>query len=112
MKRILPIFVILLLSSTYGTAQTTLDGRKVKRITFNQEQVSIEYADGTTDEGVKNVNVKRNPVVTDIVAAKPAQSMSSRQYYTIDGRPLQRAPREKGVYIVRDKKGAKKTIKK
>ena len=49
---------------------------------------------------------------TGIKAAKTTGSMSGRQWYTIDGRTLPEEPREKGVYLVKDKRGMKKTIKK
>jgi hypothetical protein len=38
-------------------AQTTPDGKKVKRVTFDREQVNIVYVDGKTDENVQTAVV-------------------------------------------------------
>jgi len=47
------------------------------------------------------------------VAVKKKESQqTTRQWYTLDGRLLQGEPQQKGVYIVRDKNGKKKTVKK
>ncbi len=111
-KKILPALVLLLSLSLGAMAQETSDGRKVKRITFDREQVNIEYADGTADTGVDVATIKRDDALTAIQTAKSEGSQSARQWYTIDGRALQSAPQRKGVYIERKKNGVRKTIKK
>ena len=108
------LILAFLFSSTLGAvAQETADGRKVKRITFDREQVNIEYADGTKDQKVNATTVKRENTTTGIVAVKPKEGrQQAHQWYTLDGRALKSEPQQKGVYIVKDKNGKKKTIKK
>lgn len=111
-KKTFSILAFLLTFTLVAEAQQTADGRKVKRITFDREQVNIEYADGTQQQGVSTTTIRREESTTGLAAAKPTASRSARQWYTIDGRSVQHEPRQKGVYIVRDEKGIKKTIKK
>lgn len=104
--------VILLLTFTLGAAsQQTADGRIVKRITFDREQVNIEYADGTKDLGVSETLIIRGSEITGIAAHKVEQGQSDRRWYTTDGRALQGEPQQKGIYIVRSKNSTKITIK-
>ena len=111
--KVFPILAFLFAFTLGVSAQQTADGRKVKRITFDPEQVNIEYADGTKDQKVSAATVKRENTITGIVAVKKKESQqTTRQWYTLDGRLLQGEPQQKGVYIVRDKNGKKKTVKK
>lgn len=107
------LILTLLLTSVLGaTAQETADGRKVKRITFDREQVNIEYADGTKEQKVNATTVKRENSTTGIVTVKRKESQSASRWYTLDGRALKGEPQQKGVYIVKDKDGKKRTVKK
>ncbi len=111
--KVIPILAFLLSFTLGASAQQIGDGRKVKRITFDREQVNIEYADGTKDQKVSAATVKRENTITGIVAVKKKESrQTTRQWYTLDGRLLQGEPQQKGVYIVRDKNGKRKAIKK
>lgn len=96
----------------WAMAQTDTEGRKVKRITFNQEQVNIEYADGTTDLVVDKAIIFSDNQVTGVKAVTQAAQGTQRRWYTTDGRTMQGEPRQKGVYIVREQNGMKITIKK
>lgn len=111
-KKIAPIISLLLAFSLGAEAQKTTDGRIVKRITFDREQVNIEYADSTYDYGVDAAIIKHDKATTGITAVKPQGIRPANHWYTIDGRSLQSEPQQKGVYIVRSKRGIKKTIKK
>lgn len=106
------ILALLCIAAQGAMAQTNTDGRKVKRITFNQEQVNIEYADGTKDLAVNNVKIISEKQAAGVKAVTPAVQGTKRRWYTIDGQAMQREPRQKGIYIVRGKNGMKKTIKK
>lgn len=110
-KKTISAIAIMLAFTLGAEAQQTVEGRKVKRITFDREQVNIEYADGTQAKGVSNATIKRTGT-TGIATAKSAGKQATRQWFAIDGRNVQREPRQKGVYIVKDEKGIKKTIKK
>lgn len=111
-KRLNLVFAFLFAILLGAEAHQSSGGRKVKRITFDREQVSIVYTDGTQEDVASATTVKREDTATGIKAAKTTGSMSGRQWYTIDGRTLPEEPREKGVYLVKDKRGMKKTIKK
>ena len=110
--KVLSILALLLTVTLGAMAQTDSEGRKVKRITFNQEQVNIEYADGTTGLAVDEIEITSEKQTTGVKAVTPAVQGTQRRWYTTDGRSLQSEPRQKGVYIVREQKGMKKTIKK
>lgn len=102
-----------MLTVTLGAmAQTNTDSRKVKRITFDKEQVNVEYTDGTAKLAVKGLKVTSDKLVTGVKTVTPAVQGAQRRWYTIDGRTMQREPRQKGVYIVKEQNGMKKTIKK
>ncbi len=110
--KFLSVLALCMAMALGATAQTTTDGRKVKRITFDCETVNIEYADGTTEEGVEEATVKKGGETTSVKTVKTATAKAQRRWYTTDGRALPGEPREKGVYIVVEKNGVKKTIKK
>lgn len=111
-KKVLSFAALLLFLATGASAQQTADGRKVKRITFDREQVNIEYADGTKDLGVSETVIIRESEITGVAAMKADQDQSALRWYTTDGRALQGEPRHGGVYIVKGKNGTKITIKK
>ena len=105
--------IALLLTVSMGVmAQTSSDGRKVKRITFDQEQVNVEYVDGTTELATGDVNILKDDETTDVKNVKTTKPNAKRRWYTTDGRALKGEPREKGVYIVIEENGMKKTIRK
>ena len=112
MKKILLLVAAAMMTAVSVNAQTASDGRKVKRITFDQEQVNIEYVDGTTELATGEVNIIKDNETTDVKTVKSAKLNAKRRWYTADGRALQGEPREKGVYIVIEENGTKKTIKK
>ena len=99
---------------TSASAQSTPEGRIVKRITFDQEQVNVEYADGTADKGVTEVTVLNDNLITGIKSLdqQKQQPQQLRRWFATDGRALQSEPRQKGIYIVREQNNVKKTIKK
>lgn len=112
MKKLFTLLALMTLAIPTSWAQTDLHGRKVKRITFDREQVTIDYADGTTTYGVPTTTIFSDKHTTGVKSVKPEGQASQRTWYTIDGRTLQGEPRQKGVYVVREKNGVKKTIKK
>lgn len=112
MRKVLPIILLLLSQSLAGMAQSDKEGRKVRRITFNQEKVNIEYADGTSRQNVEAITINGNNQSTGIGDIPTEKEKTPRRVYTIDGRVLKGEPRQKGIYIVRENKGTKKTLKK
>ena len=110
----LSILALMLFLSSAAWAQSQTDARKVKRITFDREQVNIEYADGSKDIDVSEASVKResDEEATAIAATKASQSQAKRQWLKADGRVLRQEPQQKGVYLVRENNGVKKIIKK
>lgn len=87
------------------------NGKQVKRITFDRENVSVIYSDETSEENVTDFKVRRN-VTTGISTAKGVQdSKGAARWYTVDGRRLQAQPKEKGVYIKREGQRVRKIKK-
>jgi hypothetical protein len=111
-KKQLTFLTLLLSAALTVQAQTDKEGRKVKRITFDQEQVKIEYVDGTSRTDVKEMTVNGDKSSSGICVVTPAKGNAQRSWYTTYGRTMQGEPRQKGVYIVREQTGVKKTIKK
>lgn len=86
------------------------NGLEVKRITFDREDVSIIYADGTEDNNVETAIIRPEETPTGIKGV--AKTAQTNGWYTVDGRRLQNAPKDKGVYVVKKGDKVRKTIKK
>ena len=88
------------------------NGKQVKRITFDRENVSVTYLDGTKDENVKDFVVRRD-ITTGIRTVKDKQDSNgaAARWYTVDGRRLQAQPSGKGVYIKREGQRVRKVKK-
>ncbi len=92
-------------------AQNVSNGKVVKRITFDREKVNIIYSDDTQISDVNDVTISnRAGGTTGIDKTKTAKS--ANEWYTVDGRRLQNAPKAKGVYVVKEGDKVRKTIKK
>lgn len=123
MKRKTALLVVLLTVATSLSAQTADNGKKVKRITFDRENISVVYADGTKDKNVQSAVVYGSGTATGI-ATTPATGKGQvvkREVYDLQGRQVkavkgQRSTadgqRTKGVYIVREGEKTRKIIKK
>ena len=80
-------------------------------ITFDREKVDIIYSDDTQISDVNDVTISnRAGGTTGINKTKTANS--ANEWYTVDGRRLQNAPKAKGVYVVKEGDKVRKTIKK
>lgn len=92
------------------------NGKAVKRITFDREQVNIVYADGQVLEGVDEALIVKEIFPTsidDVKTTTPAPTAAVRQVYDLQGRlmsGLHELPQ--GVYIVREGEKVYKWIKK
>ncbi len=106
------------LSASAQSVAVTESGKTVKRITFDRENVTLVYQDGTKDDnvsqttihreaatGIRNVNLNDNDNVNDNVNVN---ANVNSQYYTLDGRRLQSVPNGNGVYIKKEGKRVKK----
>lgn len=106
--------VLLVVGVLSMQAQTADGGKKVKRITFNREQVSITYDDGTQEDAVRQTVIRRNATVTGIKGMQQQRQQGEQRCYSIDGRTVQSAPKalKKGVYVVKEGDKVRKIIKK
>ena len=130
MKRKTALLVVLLTVATSLSAQTADNGKKVKRITFDREDISVVYADGTKDKNVQSAVVYGSGTATGI-ATTPSTGKGQvvkREVYDLQGRQVKAAngqrstaigqrsmadgQRTKGVYIVREGEKTRKIIKK
>ena len=96
------------LSASAQSVAVTESGKTVKRITFDRENVTLVYQDGTKDDNVSQTTIHRE-AATGIhnVNLNPNANVNS-QYYTLDGRRLQSVPNGNGVYIKKEGKRVKK----
>jgi len=94
-------------------AQTaTKDGKKVKSITFDKEEVVINYADGSQETLAGDATVTSS-IPTGIKNTKTNQGSQNSNWYMLDGRRMQSEPQnKKGVYVVKQGNKVRKTIKK
>jgi hypothetical protein len=124
MKKRMMIIALLCIGVQGAWAQAVADnGKSVKRITFDRENICVVYADGTKDENVQSAVVYGSGTATGI-ATKPATGKGQvvkrevydpqcRQVKTVKGqRSTADGQRTKGVYIVREGEKTRKIIKK
>ena len=114
-KKVTWMFAAVLLCGTMTVsaqkAEFTQNGKQVKRIAFAREKVNIIYSDDTQILDVNDVTISnRAGGTTGINKTKTANS--ANEWYTMDGRRLQNAPKAKGVYVVKEGDKVRKTIKK
>ena len=108
---------LLTLSAVGVNAQVDESGKRVKRITFDREQVTLVYNDGSKSENVQAAVIVRGDVTTGIKEMnQPDESAARPRWYAIDGRQLPKGPNNsvggKGVYVVRENDKVRKIIKK
>ena len=106
-------FAVLFFCAITMQAQKADNGKSVKRITFDREQVNIIYADGSTDEKVSNVKVTKQEKTTYV---KDVNSNLNKQkgkvaVYDLQGRRVSNVAKGKGVFIVREGQRVRKIVK-
>ena len=115
-KRLTLLLSLAIASVTGAWAQTAENGKSVKRITFDRENVCVTYADGSKEENVQTLVITGNNAATGgkDAAPKSRTTTAMRSWYTVDGRRMNAAPRPgaKGVYIMKEGQQVRKTIKK
>ena len=92
-------------------AEFTQNGKQVKRIAFDREKVDIIYSDDTQISDVNDVTITNEASGTTAID-KTKTAKRANEWYTMDGRRLQNAPKTKGVYVVKEGDKVRKTIKK
>ena len=110
-RKLLCTFIVLLCGVMHMQAQSADNDKKVKRILFDREQVTVVYADGTQEEADNGIVVKKEGKTTSIKGIKGKKSKNS-ELYDLQGRKLTAAPQRKGVYIKREGKQVRKIVKK
>lgn len=115
-KRLTLLISLAIASVTGAWAQTAGNGKSIKRITFDRENICVTYSDGSKEENVQTLVVTGNNTTTGVKDAAPKSraATAKRSWYTVDGRRMKVAPRPsaKGVYIVKEGQQVRKTIKK
>ena len=115
MKRITFGILFALALGTGANAQTADSGKKVRRITFDREQVTVVYQDGSTDEAVSSIVVKEKDVVTSLkgINGKNLKGKDS-EVFDLQGRRLNPNTMQKrsGVYVKREGNQVRKIVKK
>ena len=111
--RLLALLATVLVGSTGAWAQKASNGKLVRRVTFDRENVTINYKDGSADEKVSTAVIVNTPTGIKLVS-KEQGTDGARSIYSIDGRRLQgtAAKTGKGVYIVKEGKTVRKVTKK
>ena len=117
-KRLTLLLSLASASVTGAWAQTAENGKSIKRITFDRENVCVIYADGSKEENVQALVVTGNNVTTGVKDAAPKSraTTTKRSWYTVDGRRMKAGPRVRhsrsSVCIVKEGQKVRKTIKK
>jgi hypothetical protein len=113
-----------MLAATSLSAQTSDNGKTVRRITFDQENISIEYTDGTKDENVQNTVVYGSNYTTGIHSLDDSRYnrdgssqfvngiSSNNGWYDMQGRMVNRQSGQlrNGLYIVREGQNIRVTV--
>lgn len=127
--RLLLLLVLLMSVATSLSAQTSDNGKTVRRITFDQENISIEYTDGTKDENVQNTVVYGSNFTTGIQSIDDSRIdylrfnrdgstqfengiSSNNGWYDMQGRKVNRQSGQlrNGLYIVREGQNTRVTV--
>lgn len=117
-KRLTLLLSLAIASATGAWAQTAENGKSIKRITFDRENVCVIYADGSKEENVQSLVVTGNNVTTGVKDAAPKSraTTTKRSWYMVDGRRMKAGPRVRhsrsSVCIVKEGQKVRKTIKK
>ena len=111
------VALLLTLSTVSVNAQVDESGKQVKRITFDREQVTLVYNDGSKSENVQKKVITNDAVGTGVKELNQAErSAAHAKWFAIDGRPLQKGQNSrnngKGIYVVRENDKVRKIIKK
>ena len=116
MKKTMLIIAVGMIGTTFAAAQTANNGKVVKKILFDRENVTMVYADDSFDANVAAATVTKGSPETTAVKAqdKASGTKTARRWYTLDGRRMNTAPRSnsKGVYVVKEEKKVRKVVKK
>lgn len=115
MKKVFVYFSAVVLSccALNVQGQTADNGKQVKRITFDRESICIIYDDNTRLNDIQEAVVRRQDQTTGVRQEKLNTSVTTRDWYTVDGRRLQGDPgNSKGVYVIREDNKVRKVIKK
>jgi hypothetical protein len=114
MKRRISLALLLLTCVLSIQAQKVEGGdKKVKRIQFDCEQVTIVYDDDTKDAAVQQAVIVKDET-TAVKSAEKVSQPSERRWYAVDGRTMSSEPRgtQRGIYVVRERDAVRKIIKK
>ncbi len=89
-------------------------GRQVRRITFDREQVTVEYVDGDVRNNVDFTLVTREEMTgIETVRVNSDEQSALRQVYDLQGRPVGDVNNlSQGIYVVREGEKVYKLIKK
>ncbi|MBP3227157.1 MAG: hypothetical protein J6M53_00035 [Bacteroidaceae bacterium] len=112
--------VLMALATTGVRAQTateavhTESGKAVRRITFDREQVTIVYADGTTESGVSKATVRLGQIneTTGVQTPATTQQQAATVVYDLQGRRVNPTAHQSGVFIERNGNQVRRIIKK
>ena len=114
-EKVFIIASLLTLSAVGVSAQVDESGKQVKRITFDREQVTLVYNDGSRSENVQKTFISNNGEGTGIKEMNPTvRPAAPSKWYAIDGRLLPEgagsSTGRKGVYVVRENDKVRKII--
>mgnify|MGYP007069926661 CR=1 FL=1 len=102
---------LLALCSSGAQAQMADNGKRVKRITFDREQVNVIYADGTSDMGVTEVGVFNDKSTVGIARVEGVRKTAGG-CFNLSGQRVSTSVLRKGLYVVREGERVRKIIKK
>lgn len=109
------VAVLLTAGATTASAQIARNGKPVKKVLFDRENVTVVYVDGTRDEHVASEHIVRNhwsPTDLKTVEAPDEASKQKNGTYDLQGRRVESGQLPKGVYIERRNGKVFKTVKK
>lgn len=115
----LALVVACCLGACYSAGAQTVaavdeQGKQVRRITFDRERVTIEYASGEVRDNVDRALILRGDVTAiDAIKTQPGENGTVRQVYDLQGhRMVDVNNLPQGIYVVREGDKVYKMIKK
>jgi antitoxin component YwqK of YwqJK toxin-antitoxin module len=100
----LSLTMLAVFSTLTMSAQTLQAGnnQQLKKIVFDGEQVTLVYNNGKQQTGLDRLRVKaENGVPTGQATVEVKKGKKRTEWFTADGRQMEKAPTTKGFYIER-----------
>lgn len=111
-RKTLGVFSLLLFCGTTMAQSVPVEEKPVRRVTFDRENVTIYYQDGTNRANVDAAVIRRTEPTGITEKRTDEGRQKAATAYDLSGRKVSGNSTKKGVYVVKRGNSVRKTIKK